>query len=957
MTKGRDIKGITIEIDGDTTKLNKALKDSESQIRNSVNQLKDIDKLLKLDPGNTELLTQKYKNLQTEISGAKDKLKILKEAQEQMVREGKVGTEEYDALQREIVETEQKIKSLTKEMKEFGSVSAQQVAAAGEKMKEVGNKISGVGDTMTRTVTTPIVGMATAAVKTAADFDSAMSKVAAISGATGSDFEALRNKALEMGEKTKFSASEAAEAMNYMAMAGWKTQDMLDGVAGVMNLAAASGEELGTTSDIVTDALTAFGMSASESGHFADILAATAANANTNVAMMGQSFKYVAPVAGAMGYKAEDVAVALGLMANSGIKADMAGTSLRNMFTRMAKPTDEAAMAMDRLGIKLSDDYGHMYSFQEIMGQVRKGMSEVNMPLEEYNKRLDELDAALEDGTIKQKTYDKELEELNLQAFGAEGAEKARAAAMLGGTRAMAGMLAITEASEEDYQNLTDAIYHSSDAMVKTADGSIIPLTQAMAEGKEIIEQYSGAAEAQAARMQDNAEGQWTIFLSKVQTLAITIGDMLMPAVMNIITELQEWADKFNALDDDTKEMIVKIALMVAALGPLLSIGGRLITGIGTIMTWAPHIVGALGSVATFITGTLAPAISGLISGGIVPLIATAGPIIAAIGLVIAAGVLWVKNWDEIKEAGQVLVERTIEHFENLKAKMGEIYDNIIEAGNTLKERTAEHFENLKTSIGATLDNISLAAQTFGERTTEHFENFKTNVSLIFDNVKEAANTLKERTGEHFEGLKQKASALGDSMREKFENIKQIFNDTVNNIKTIIDGWKQKFEDLKNGISTAIENMKQKIDSFKQKFDDIKSHIMGVVDYLKGCFNFDWKLPEIKLPHFNVSGSFSLDPPSTPHFSVDWYAKAMEKGMILNSPTIFGMSGGRLLGGGEAGPEAVVGTQSLQNMITNAVVAAGLGGDTVIPVYIGSERIETIVVTAAQKNNYRSGGR
>ena len=185
-------------------------------------------------------------------------------------------------------------------------------------------------------VTTLIGGVGVAAVKTAADFDSAMSQVAAVSGATGKDFDTLRNKAREMGAKTKFSATEAAEAMNYMAMAGWKTEDMLDGIEGVMNLAAASGEDLAPTSAIVTDALTAFGLSAKDSGHFADILAAASSNANTNVSMMGETFKYCAPIAGALGFSAEDTAEAIGLMANAGIKSSQAGTALRTIMNNLA---------------------------------------------------------------------------------------------------------------------------------------------------------------------------------------------------------------------------------------------------------------------------------------------------------------------------------------------------------------------------------------------------------------------------------------------------------------------------------------------------------------------------------------------------------------------------------------------------------------------------------------------
>ena len=201
--------------------------------------------------------------------------------------------------------------------------------------------MSAAGGKLTMGVTTPIVALGAKAVKTAADFESSMSEVSAISGATGEDLQKLESLAKKMGETTRFSASEAAEALKYMAMAGWKTEDMLNGLEGIMNLSAASGENLGATSDIVTDALTAFGLSAADSGHFADLLAKASSNANTNVSMMGETFKYVAPVAGALGYSAEDVALAVGLMANSGIKASQAGTSLRASMTNLAKPTKE----------------------------------------------------------------------------------------------------------------------------------------------------------------------------------------------------------------------------------------------------------------------------------------------------------------------------------------------------------------------------------------------------------------------------------------------------------------------------------------------------------------------------------------------------------------------------------------------------------------------------------------
>ena len=316
------IKGITVEIGGDTTGLDKALKGVQSTLRTTQSSLRDVNKLLKLDPSNTELLSQKQRLLKDAIGATKDKLETLKTAQiqaRQQLENGTLGQDKYDALQREIVETEQELRRLQEEAARTNTTLAK-ISEVGGKLENAGNTIAGAGKKMMG-VTTVIGGLGTAAVKTAADFDTSMSKVAAVSGATGKDLEALRDKAREMGAKTKYSASEAAEAMNFMAMAGWKTEDMLSGIDGIMNLAAASGEDLAATSDIVTDALTAFGLTAKDSGHFADILAAASSNANTNVGMMGETFKYCAPIAGALGFSAEDTAEAIGLMANAGIKS------------------------------------------------------------------------------------------------------------------------------------------------------------------------------------------------------------------------------------------------------------------------------------------------------------------------------------------------------------------------------------------------------------------------------------------------------------------------------------------------------------------------------------------------------------------------------------------------------------------------------------------------------------
>ena len=306
--------------------------------------------------------------------------------------------------------------------------NARQWIKAGKQIERSGKAIAGVGTNLTKTFTAPIAGIGVASVKLATDFEKGMSTVQSISGATGTDLEMLSKKAKEMGLKTKYSASESAEAFKYMAMAGWKAGEMADGIEGVMYLAGATGEDLAGTSDIVTDALTAFGMQAKDTNKFVDVLAQTANKSNTSVSMLGESFKYVAPVAGALKFNAQDVSTALGLMANSGIKASSAGTALRSLFTRMAKPTKESQTAMDALGISLTDSKGNMKSLDTIMRETRKSFA------------------------------------------GLTESQKAQYAAALAGKTGMSGLLAIVNSADSDFNELSTAIYNSDGACKKMYD-------------------------------------------------------------------------------------------------------------------------------------------------------------------------------------------------------------------------------------------------------------------------------------------------------------------------------------------------------------------------------------------------------------------------------------------------------------------------------------------------------
>lgn len=345
--------------------------------------------------------------------------------------------------------------------------------------------MAAIGSKAVSAVGSGLKSLTTGAISAGANFENAMSSVAAISGATGSDFDRLSEKAKQLGKSTQYTASETASAMEYMAMAGWKTEDMLNGIEGVMDLAAASGEDLAGVSDIVTDAMTAFGLSAdgttkiikdgftkevSNASHFADVLAAASANSNTNVAMLGESFKYAAPVAGSLGYSVEDTAIALGLMASSGLKSSMAGSSLRTILTNLAKPTDDISDAMDYLGISLQNGDGSMKSLMDIVTDLRGAFGQCKMPMDQFQENLAKLDEKYANGELTEKKYNEALADLTEKAYGAEGALKAKYAATLAGKEGMSGLLSIVSAAPEDFDKLTNAIYNSDGAAKEMAE-------------------------------------------------------------------------------------------------------------------------------------------------------------------------------------------------------------------------------------------------------------------------------------------------------------------------------------------------------------------------------------------------------------------------------------------------------------------------------------------------------
>lgn len=943
---GNRIKGITVEIGGDTTKLQTALKGVNTEIRNTQSQLRDVEKLLKLDPGNTQLLVQKQRLLRDAVAETKQKLETLKTAAEQAnaaLANGDISQDQYDALQREIIETEQRLRSLEQQA-EQSSVALQKIGATGEKLQTVGDKISSVGQKLLP-VTGVVTGLGTAAVKTAADFDSAMSKVAAVSGATGSDFDNLRDKAREMGAKTKFSATEAADAMNYMAMAGWKTEDMLSGIEGVMYLAAASGEDLALTSDIVTDSLTAFGLSAEDSGHFADVLAAASSNANTNVSMMGETFKYCAPVAGALGFSVEDTAEAIGLMGNAGIKASQAGTSMRSIMTNLTGDVKLSGAAIGDVTIATTNADGSMRSLSAILSDCRVAFG------------------------------------------GMTEAEKANNAEALVGKNAMSGFLALMNAAPEDIAKVSGAVNNCKDAAKNMAD-----------------------------TMQDNLEGQLTILKSQLQELAISFGDLLMPAVRSIVSGLQGMVNVLNAMPDGVKRVIMIIALLVAALGPVLIVIGKTISAVGTIMTLVPKLAGAISTV----------------KGAFAALSATmmANPIaivIAAIAALVAAFIylwntneefrqFWIRLWNEIKEVA-VQVWTAISQF--LVSAWNGIRNTAVAVWNGIWD----FFSGLWTGIKTLFTTVVTAISTF---LVGAWNGIRATVMIVWNAISaflvSVWNGIKSVTTTVVNGIRTFLQSAWNGIRTVITTvmnairtvISTVWNGIRTNISTVMNGIRGTVNSVWNGIrstiSSVVNGIKNTVSSaFNAMWSGIRSTISGIyntirdglgnaVNYITSLASAGWRWGA-DIVNGIVNGIRSCigavanavtDVANTIrshlHFSVpdegpltdfeSWMpdfmsglAEGIEKsrGMVkaavngvaadmVVSPQLAVADGGVMTGAGMSGGAD----------LTAGIVAAlkdvlgdqkGQQGDLVIPVYLGNQLLDEVIVTAQQRMSLRSGGR
>ena len=589
------IQGIVVEIGGDTTKLGKALKEVNKTSKSLQTELKGVNSLLKFDPTNTNLLTQKQDLLIKSIEKTEEKMQKLKSVRDQVeesFKNGKIGVEEFNDFQREIVSTEKKLKDLNKDMENFGSVGAQKIAAAGEKVKNVGDNLQSVGKKALG-VTAGITAMGVGIVKVGSEFDSSMKQVAATMGITAEQIEngdksykILEDAAKKCGETTKYSASEAADALNYLALAGYDASKSAEVLPKVLNLAAAGNLDLAIASDMVTDAIAALGLETKDLDLYIDEMAKTSQKSNTSVSQLGEATLTVAGTAKIANMSLETMNTELGILANNGIKGAEGGTHLRNIILSLTSPTDKAAEALSNLGINVLDSQGNVRDLNDIM--------------KDFDLRL----SSLSDG------------------------EKTEIISSIFNKTDISAVNALIKGSGDEFSNL-----------------------------KNELSGCNGAAQNMADTMNSSFSGQLTLLKSQIEGIAIQLAQTLMPIIKSILDKISGLLTWFSGLSSGAQKVILVIAGIAAAFGPVVIGIGKFISSIGTIMTTVPKIVSTIKAVKTAMLGLNTTFLASPITWIIAAIVALVAIFVTLWNKCEWFRNFWIGLWENIKNIVSVAVE------------------------------------------------------------------------------------------------------------------------------------------------------------------------------------------------------------------------------------------------------------------------------------------------------------
>lgn len=876
------IKGITVEIGGDTTGLDKALKDVNTTIRSTQAQLRDVNRLLKLDPSNAKLLAQKQQLLQQEIANTSEKLNALKQADKQakvQLENGDLGKDKYDALQREIIETEQNLKNLEQQAKKVPSALAVSMKETGDKIKSVGEKTAQVGTSLSTHVTAPIVGLGAASLAAFNEVDAGMDTIVTKTGATGKALEGMQDsmKNLATSIPTDFQTAGAAigEVNTRFGLTGKSLEDLS---GRFIKFAQINNMDVSTAIDNTQKVVAAFGLKAQDAGALLDTMNA-----------VGQ---------------------------RTGVSMD---TLAKTMVTNSA--------SLQQLGFSASDA-------ANFLGNVEMSGADTSQVMTALTK-------ALAAATAKGTPMKQALEDIQNSMVNAKSdTEGLKVAYELFGKRAGAAIYQACKNGSLSFAELCTSLKDNAGSVEKTFNETLDPIDKFKTSMNSL--KIVGA------------------------DLGSSLATVLQPMLEKFASCMKSLSEAWNGLSPGMKDAIVKITLIAATVGPVLIVIGKIISAVGTITSALGGLIGLLGGTATATTavgvaggasaaGTAAAGTAagtaavgfGALNVSLLPIIGIIAAIIAAVVAIIAIiknwGAIseWFKNlwqgvcqsvssiwqniseffqnvwqglvqvftgvWDTIKNVLTValmfIVELIKGYFSLITLPFRFIWENckdvIIGAWDAIKATVSSVLEAINSVITSVMNTImsfiTSVLNTISSVFTSVFNAILSVVTSVFNSIKSVAETI-------WNGI---CSVITNVVNTVKNTVSSVFNTVSSMISNVFNGIKNTAVSIWNGIKNAIIT----------PIEAAKNKVKAVVDAITGFFaGIRLSLPHIKLPHFSIKGHFSLAPPSVPYLAIDWYKKAMDKPMLLNGATIFGEKNGHLLGGGEKGPEVIMGLDTLQNM-------------------------------------------
>lgn len=770
MAIGATVKGITIEFNGDTTELSKALRDIDNKAKGVDKSLRDVNRALKFNPGNTELLAQKQTLLAQKIEQTRQKLSALKVTQSQLDDDPAVDktSQDYMELQREIIETESKLKHFEQEQKKLNNAKFDQL---GSQFQKVGQGMVNVGRNMTQYVTTPIAAAGTLGAKKFAEVDKVMQLTNKTMGNSKAQAELLNQAMKDAAANSTYGMGEAATATLNFARAGLTAEQAASALAPSMNLAAGEGGNLDVVSAGLVATINGFGGSFEEASHYADVFANACNNSALDIDSLAQSMSIAAPVFKAAGYNVNDAALYMGVMANKGIDANVAANALKTGFARLVSPSKQAKDMMDKLHLSVTNADGSMKTSAQIQEDLHNAFGKLSK------------------------------------------SEQVAAASAIFGKNQMSNWLALIGTAPADVQSLSTSL------------------------------QEEGTTSEMATAMMTGFGGSLEKLKSSLDVATTSLGEALAPMILKVAEGIQKLVDWFNNLSPTAQKIVATVLVLVAALGPLLMIIGKMAIGIGALIKLGPLLATGFKAIGT--------AFSGLVK------ILMTNPWIIIAALAIAAITVIVKNWDTIKD-----------FFAKLWAKVKEIAETI--------------WNGIKSFFIGLWNGIKSAAVSIWNGIKGFFvglwNGIKNTASAVWNGIKNVITGV-------WNGLKGAAKAVWNAIKTA---VMTPINAVKSLLSTVWNGIKNTATRVWNGIKSAITS----------PIETAKKIIKGIVDKIKGFFDFDFKLPKIKLPHFTVKPKgwkFSdLLKGKIPSLGIDWYAK----GGIFDGPSVVGV--------GEAGPEAVV---------------------------------------------------